>query len=187
MRDGPVRVRVREDAPADVHEAELGVLGHDADVALHRQGEPDADGVTVDRRDDGLPHVPRRRLHGRSGEVVTLRRRERVAARLHVGAGAEGAPGAGDDDRAHAVVGVARGVGAAEAGAHGAAERVEPIGSVQGDDCDTVCRLDGDRIVVHDYSARPARWPSKMARSAGRAATASPTRTTSGTRSCSVK
>src|SRR5437773_4011064 len=105
----------------------------------------------------------------RSGEVVGLRRGERVAAGLHVGAGAEGPPRAGDDDGAHPVVGVGRGVGVAELGAHRAAERVEPVRAVQGDHGDAVGRLDGDRIVAHGYSARPARWPSKMARSTGRA------------------
>src|SRR5256885_582411 len=103
------------------------------------------------------------------------------------GAGAEGAPGTGHDRGAHAVVGIARGVGAAEVGPHRAGERVEPVGPVRGDHGDPVGRLDADRIVTHGYNARPARWPSKMARSAGRAATASPTRITSGTRSCSAK
>ena len=39
-------------------EGQLRVLGDEAHVALHGQREADADGVAVDRRDDGLAHLP---------------------------------------------------------------------------------------------------------------------------------
>src|SRR5262249_26439289 len=124
----------------------------------------------------------------RCTELVAGRCRERLTARLHVGTGAKRAAGARDDHGAHGIVGVAGGVGAAELLAHPTRERVELVGSVERDYGDAVGGLDGDELAApHGSGARRARWPSKSARSAGRAATASPTRSTSGTRPSSAK
>ena len=123
------------------------------DVALTRQGEPDADGVTVDRRDGmGLRHVPRRRLHGRSGEVVTPAAPRNVSPPGSMSAPAQKArpaPVTTNRVRRRRRRRTRRRRGRTPE-KMAPLERVETIATVQGDDCDTVCRLDGDRIVVHD-------------------------------------
>ena len=69
-RHGPMRVRVRNHAPAHVHEPVLRSCRHEPDVALHRDRHADADGMTVDGRDHRLADLPGRRTHRRRRELA---------------------------------------------------------------------------------------------------------------------
>ena len=89
-RHGPVGVRVGQDAAADVGEGELGLERDQPDVALHGEREPDADGVTVDRGDHGLPHVPGGKRERIGAELGLVAPRERVGPGREVRPDAEG-------------------------------------------------------------------------------------------------
>ena len=89
-------------AAADEGEGELGVVGHVAHVAQHRVGQADADGVAVDRGDDGLAHLVRPALAQLRGVTAA-----EPAAR-QVGTGAERPTGPGHHDGPHRVVAVGR-------------------------------------------------------------------------------
>jgi hypothetical protein len=110
-RDRPVRVRVGQDAAPHVGEAELRLARHQADVALHRQRQADADGVAVDRGDHRLAHLPGGKRDRIGAEVGLLAPLERRGPGGQVGADAERRPGAGEHHRPHRVVRVAGAVG----------------------------------------------------------------------------
>ena len=74
---------------------------------------------------------------------------EGLAAAAQVGAGTEATPGAGDDDRAHRVVGVGLIEGVDQLDAHLRGEGVELVRAVQRDGEDAVGDLVLDRFVAH--------------------------------------
>ena len=83
---------------------ELGVGRREAHVTAEREREPEPDTGAVDRGDDRL-RIPE---HRRQRPVADRRRffaARATAQRVAVSTGAEPAPGAGDDERAHGVVG----------------------------------------------------------------------------------
>src|SRR5204862_3989680 len=108
--------------------ADARTLAREPDVPLHRQRRADADRRAIDRGDDRLSHVPgrdraawllpgpvgRRRLAVLVGGLAI----EAAPAAREVRAGAERAPGAGDDDRADGVVRVAGGERLRELASH---------------------------------------------------------------------
>jgi hypothetical protein len=127
------------------------MTGDDAEVALHREGESHADGVTVDRRDDGLSHLPcRETAHpgpGIRGALSALDVIEGLPAAAHVRARAEGLSGAGEDDRANGVVLVAACVGALELRAEGEVECVHSVRTVERDRGHSVLDVEQDVLV----------------------------------------
>ena len=111
-RHDRVRSQLRNHAAAHERELDLGVLGHEAEVAGHREGDADADRMAVDGGEHGLAHLAGPE---RVGEVARLRPGaargvagpEAVSAPREVRPGTEGAARAGDHHGAHAVVGLA--------------------------------------------------------------------------------
>ncbi|GAA3353816.1 hypothetical protein GCM10020366_08410 [Saccharopolyspora gregorii] len=85
---------------------------------------------------------------GQVGERRPLRlvQAEHVALRAEVHAGAEGAPGTGDDDRAHRVVGGGPDEGLLQLVGHGDGEGVELVRAVQRDDEDAVGAVVADGL-----------------------------------------
>ena len=84
-----MRPQVGEDAAAVLHDAAFRVLGHEPDVGLQREREPEADGMAVDRGDHRLADLPRVEVERIGTELRRLGCREGVAATLQVGAGTE--------------------------------------------------------------------------------------------------
>src|SRR5690606_3297677 len=112
----------RAEAVPDLDLAELRVLGGDGHVAHPRDLAALADGVAAHRGDHRLRHGPDAHdvvHHARHLDALRSRRR------LEVAAGAERAPGADDDHRAHLVV-----LGGALDGAR-EVERERPVDGVQ--------------------------------------------------------
>src|SRR3954464_4115027 len=91
----------------------------------------------------GTPPPPAR-ARAPAPAVAALACVEGAAAAPEVGARAEAAARAGDDDRPDVVVGVGRVEGGDELAAHGGGERVEPVGAVQRDGQDAVGDLVSD-------------------------------------------
>ena len=136
------------DAAPGEDEADLGRARGQADVHRQRQGGAEADGRAVDGGDHGLLHVEDPQRDEPAAVVVVLRALgaaqaagERLAPAAKVGAGAEGAAGAGDDHRPHAVVAVGpiesldqladhRGVDGVEAVRPVERDRGHPVGHV---------------------------------------------------------
>ena len=151
------RAGLRHDAAAREHEAELRRAGSDADVHRQGHGDADADGRAVDGRDDRLFRFEDAQGDAAAAVAAVLQARvvpfrvvEGAGAGGQVGAGAERAPGAGDDDRAHVVVGVGLAEGRDQLVAHQARERVQLVGPVQGDRGDTIGDVVADVLVgVH--------------------------------------
>ena len=56
--EGPVTERIGHDTASHLHDAVLGVMGHESDIAMERESEPDSDGVAVDRGDDRFADTP---------------------------------------------------------------------------------------------------------------------------------
>ena len=111
-RQKPARGRLGDDAAAGEHEAHARVLSCEADVHRQRHRGPDADGRAVDRGDHRLG---RREYAQRELAAVVARNRlgrpacavvESLATGGEIGARAEAAARAGDDDHAHVIVGV---------------------------------------------------------------------------------
>ena len=155
-RQEPARRRLGHDAAAREDEAELRVVGADADVHRQRHRHADADGRPVDRGDHRLERLEDLERHAAAavavdavGRLVVLVRVEGVAAAAEVGARAEAAALAGDDRDAHVVVGVDGGEGGQQLVHHRLGERVEPVRSVQRDGRDAVVDGVADLLEVH--------------------------------------
>ena len=124
----------------------------DADVHRERQGDPKADGRAVDRGDHRLLHVEDAQGHGADAIAMLLGGDgaaarggvERRAAGAEIGARAERAARAGDDDGAHVVVGVGAVPRLAELAQHRRGDGVEAIRTVQGDRADSVLDVVAD-------------------------------------------
>ena len=132
-----VQPRTGDDAALRLVETDVGLAGHDADVAAERRLEAAADGDAVDRGDErlgiravGVRHdlAVEGRARGALASGDALRRL------LEVHAGAERAPRPGHDADAHLVVGgeVVQRLGLL--GAQIAAEGVEPLRAVHRED-----------------------------------------------------
>ena len=128
----------------------------DADVRRQRERQPRAHGRAVDGGDDGLrnaPHAggqplyPQRAVHRRAGRPLAG---ERQAHLGQVSAGAEAAPRAGQDERAHLGEEAAhfhqRGV---KFGSQLAAQRVHHVGAVQRDQRGVAVAFQCQGLVVH--------------------------------------
>jgi hypothetical protein len=90
----------RQQSELHLRESEARVLDGDAIVTRQRDLETAAERRSVDGRDDGLRAVLDELQHH-----VQARRRRRLAELRDVGAGDERAARAGDDDRAHRLIG----------------------------------------------------------------------------------
>ena len=53
--------RIGHDTASHLHDAVLGVMGHESDIAMERESEADSDGVAVDCGDDRFADAPGRR------------------------------------------------------------------------------------------------------------------------------
>ena len=147
----------------DIHvgHPEARLLRGDADVRHRAHVHAGADRRAVDRGDVGLVQVLeglRHALHAVAQRVAAHRRgpalvrgedRVLLGARLHVGAGAEGAARAGHDDDAHALILGGAGDRGGPARQQLRAERVHPLGAVERDRRDAVVHLVGDVLVLH--------------------------------------
>ena len=133
----PTRVRLGREAAAAEHEAVARLLARQPHVGGEGHGRADADGRAVDRRDDRLLARVHPERDDTAGVAVLVDRGpalrldvegRRPAAEIHPGA--ERTPAAGDDDRAHRVVGVGLVERVAELVAHARGERVraDPAG-----------------------------------------------------------
>ncbi len=153
---GPVRAGVRHDPAPHLQDAVLRVVGGDAQVALQGERQAQADGVAVHATDDGLAHLPRRRLDRRGAEPGSLLTRERLGARAQIGAHAERLARTGEHDGAHAVVAVAARERVSELFPHATAERVAVFGAMQGDHGDARVEREADVLVVHRARSYPS-------------------------------
>jgi hypothetical protein len=111
-RQKPAGARFRNDASPYEDESQACIVGREADVHRQGHGRADSDRRTIDRRDHRLGAVE----HAQR-ELAASVARDRVAAlaltpvegRLparEIRAGAEPAPGSGDDHHPHVVVAV---------------------------------------------------------------------------------
>ena len=149
-RQRPMRIEIGHHAAAILHDAELRVVGHDAQVAVQRHRQPHADRRAVDGRDHRLAHLPRRVLvRIRVERAAIARCAEHRGPAREVGARAERAAGTGDHDRAHLVVGVAVAIRVLYLVAHLRAEGVEHLGTVEGDRRDAVVDREQNVLVAH--------------------------------------
>ena len=129
-------------------EGDLRALRRDPDVARRRDHGPGAGHRAVERGHDRPAALAdgEDEVAGEAGELEQpgrIAREQRADDVLDVAAGAEGAPGAGDDDGADARLGVEGAEGVAELGVDLEGERVEPLGAVEGDGRDGGRRVDG--------------------------------------------
>ena len=142
----------RQKAELDLGQADpRGRRGH-PEMAGKRQLEPTAECGAVHRRDDRLRHCL-----DRGDDLAQPRSLRRLAELGDVGAGEEGAPGAGDDDRldCRVVAGLAQRFG--EPGAHFVLQRIDRR-VVDGDDRDLAVPPEIDaRVDVAHAASRPVR------------------------------
>src|SRR5258705_881522 len=151
-RQEPRAAGLGHDATPGEDEADARRRGRDADVHRERQGNPKADGGAVDRRDHRLLHVEDAQGHGAAAVAMLLGGdgaaarggAEGRAARAKIGARAERAARAGDDDGAHVVVGVGAVPRLAQLAQHRRGDGVEPVRTVQGDRADSVLDVVAD-------------------------------------------
>ena len=129
--------------------------------------DADADRGPVDRGDHRLRRLEdaqrelrrRRRAARRRSRALAVAPVERLAAARQVGARAEAAARAGDDHRAHVVVGVGRVERGDQLAAHRRREGVQPVGPVQREREDAVGDLVADLFEVHGPDATLRAWP----------------------------
>src|SRR5947199_323057 len=153
-RQEPRAARLGHDAAAGEHETDAGRGGRDAHVHGQRQRDAEADGRSVDRRDDRLLEVDDAQRHASAAVTMLVRGRavgaiERPAAGAEVGARAERAAGAGDDHRPHAIVGIRRVERGDELVDRARGDGVEAVGTVQRDRRDGVGDVVQDLLVGH--------------------------------------
>src|SRR5438067_808303 len=154
-RQEPRRSRLGHQPPTSEHEPEAGALRCQSDVHWQRHRCPDADRRTVHRGDHGL-RAPEDAQRHQSTFVTVLAVAleqfgvvERPASFAEVGAGTEAPPSAGHDDDAHVVVGVGSIEGVQQLFVHPVRERVESVGTLEGDRQDAVGDLVTDLVVLH--------------------------------------
>ena len=138
------RSRHRVERPARLAHAEARRLARDADVGALQQLGATGDGDALDRGEQRLrrlvvtqePLVREVGVVGHAGGDVDLAVGVLGVAGhgAQVGAGAEVARGAGEDDRADVVVGAGLDHAVVHPGEHRAGERVEALGPVHRDD-----------------------------------------------------
>ena len=128
----------------------------EADVAQQRHGAADAECIAVDRGDGRLRHLlhQRREFLDTPRPIRAARGRPAAAADLpgeevHVGAGAEGASGAGQDDGAHVAVAIGGPEGVGHLAPHDGCPGVQLLGPVECDDGDAVLVVDADGLEAH--------------------------------------
>ena len=115
--------------------------GGDAQVAPEGELEPAGDGRALDGGDHRLAEAQAGRSH-RPRSVVVDRPAVAGRQRLEVGAGAEGAAGAGEHGDGDSVVGVERGEGVEQLGGGRGVDGVAPRRPVDRDDADRSTVLD---------------------------------------------
>lgn len=139
---------------------EAGVLAADADIAGEGEGESGACGDAVDGGDGrlvdvvdgaGLPADPALFI----GELLPGDMLGRFGGRAgDVGAGAEAAAGAGEDDGADGVVLLQGGTDVEDLSLEGAVERVEFFRPLEGDGCDVVRDFEDQVLEGHGAPRR---------------------------------
>ena len=136
----------------------LRVLGREPDVHRQRHRDADADRGAVDRGDDRLlrledaqgeqaPAVARRPPRDRPRRLAPPCANVSPPPR-QIGPGAEAPPPPGDDDRPDVVVGVRPIERRRSSRASSARERVQLLGTIEGDRGDLVLDCVGDLLVV---------------------------------------
>ena len=110
----------RQQAELHLGQAEVGVLGRDAEMAAQRGLETAAERIAVDRRDDRP-----RRVFQRVENFMQARRLRRLAELADVGAGDEAAAGAGQHDGLDAGVVLGLGELFLQADANRVAQRID--------------------------------------------------------------
>ena len=159
----PAHTGVRREVPFEEDAAEAGVLGANAQVAAKGHAHARAGAHAVHGGDGGLVEVvDGHRLAADPAPLVepfvlgdgALFASGRRAG--DVGAGAEAAAGARDDDGPDAVIGAGFGEDREEVLLEAAAEGVEPLGAVEGDHGDVVLPVVEKVFVGHAGSF--ARW-----------------------------
>ena len=136
------------DADQHLGQSDLRVGDGDAVVAGHGVLQPAAEGIAVDRRDDGLLHIVEQIV------AAPLRWWARFVEAADVGAGDEAAPRADHDERLHVRIGVALLERLDDAFRHAWAKRVDRR-VVDRDDADPVLDIVAyDWLVIHGASSR---------------------------------
>ena len=136
------------DAELDLRLAELGVVGGDDEVALHRHLAAAAEREARDRRDHRLARARDAILV--AGEVAEIDVDVGLARHLlDVGAGGERLLRAGDEDAADVDVGLERVDRGVQFVDQRGVERVERLRPVEADDADPALGLDQDVLVAH--------------------------------------
>src|SRR5207249_9110438 len=135
-------------------DAVLAALGGETQVAAHRDAHRPAHAEAVDHRDRRLRALADRRVGGRGGLAVALRRLGVLALLLELGdvraRGESHGPGAAVDDATHRLVlheplGDAR-----DLHPPGVPDRVAGLGPVEDDGGDATVAPDEDVVAVHD-------------------------------------
>ena len=139
-------------------ESEARVGRRDRDVADRDEPRSAAERRTVDPRDGGLGHAIDRAEHARErARVLTIRFRievERAAHPRDVGAAAERAPRAAQDDRADARIASEVDERGGEFGDEGRIEGVAHLGSMQRDARDVTVAVHAEADGVHPGGVR---------------------------------
>ena len=171
-RQEPAGGSLHHDAAPREDEADARLGRGEADVHRQRHGGADADRRSVDRADDGLERLEDAQGHAaaavadrlvgiiglavgaflRLGAILARGEFEGARASREVGAGAEGAALAGDDDDTDIVVRVGLVEGCDHLVHHLPGEGVELVRTMQGDRLDVVFDRDADRFVGHGVS-----------------------------------
>src|SRR5262249_51342227 len=149
-RQQPRARRLRHEPTLHEDERDARALARQSDVPLQRQRGADTGDRAVERRDDGLSHLPR--LERQPFDLLLLagaRLVEHRAAALQIGTDAEVASGTRDDDGAHVVALVRLLQGVAQLDAHAPGPRVAPLGTIQRDGGHLPGDLEADLLVVH--------------------------------------
>ena len=136
-----------DDAEVDLGLTESRGVGGEDDIAHHGELASAAEGVSRDGGDHRRAH---RREARPLAEVIVHRHLEArlVGHLLDVGAGGERLLRPGQHDGADALVGVEAGGGVDDLAHHRRVERVERLGTVEGDPADAAARVGTDGLVV---------------------------------------
>src|SRR5262249_18887559 len=142
--------RLRHEPALHEDERDARALAREPDVPLQGQRGSDTGNRAVERRDDGFAHLPGLERHA-FGLLLLAGARlvEYRAAALEIGADAEVASGARDDDGTYVVTLVGLLQGVAHLDAHAPGPRVSPLGTIEHDGGHLTGDLEADLLVVH--------------------------------------
>lgn len=150
-------IGIRHHASTNLENPVLPLAGHHPKVALQSESQSDPDGMAVDRRDHGFPHLPRRRIYASGAEFISALLEGRTAT-AEVGPSAKSAARTRHDYNANRVVPIALPIRVTQFHAHRPGECIELLGSVEGDDRDRFANVEGECPVFHEC-VFPGGWP----------------------------